>query len=240
MKEAKTALYESFACVAQALASPHRLVILDVLAQGERSVESLAREAGLSVVNASSHLQVLRRSRLVESRRSGTYVLYRLAGDDVLRLLRDLQSVARERLTDVEVALCRYLEHPEEFSPVPADELLERIRTGEAVVIDVRPPEEFAAGHLPGAINVPPDELEHRLPTLPEGRVVAYCRGPYCVYSIRAARWLRQHGVEAEVLEGGLPDWRLQGLPLEGVDEQVVEVVREVLASFHDPFTPPA
>lgn len=213
---AKTALYDTFATVAQAMASPHRLVLMDVLAQGERSVELLAREAGLSVANASAHLQVLRRARLADTRREGTYVLYRLAGDDVLRLLRGVQSVARERLADVGAAMRDYLEGPDEFAPVPAQELLERLRTGDVTVIDVRPPEEFEAGHLPGAVNVPPDELERRLADLPPGqRVVAYCRGPYCVFSLRAARWLMERGVDAEILEGGLPDWRLQGLPVE-------------------------
>lgn len=220
-ESSKRALYDTFATVGHALASPHRLVLLDTLCQGERTVELLAREAGLSMASASAHLQVLRRARLVDTRREGTFVFYRLSDEDVFHLLRSVQSVARRHMADCEAALRDYLEDPDEFEPVPAADLLKRLRAGEAIVLDVRPTEEFLAGHLPGAINIPPDDVEERLAELsPDRPVVAYCRGPYCVYSVRAARILRARGVETNVLEGGLPDWRAQGLPVErGVPE---------------------
>ena len=214
--QAKRALLEQFARVAKALAHPNRLELLEFLAQGERTVESLARAAGLSVANASQHLQQLKQAGLVASRRAGQHVRYRLADDDVVALMAALRGVARRHLAEVDRIVEAYLAARDTLEPVPATDLLERIRRGEVTVLDVRPPEEYAAGHLPGAVNIPLEELERRLGELPRDReVVAYCRGPYCVLAWEAAGRLREKGIPARRLEGGLPEWRLAGLPVE-------------------------
>ncbi|HHQ42203.1 MAG TPA: metalloregulator ArsR/SmtB family transcription factor, partial [Chromatiales bacterium] len=208
--QAKRALLEQFARVAKALAHPNRLELLEFLAQGERTVESLARAAGLSVANASQHLQQLKQAGLVASRRAGQHVRYRLADDDVVALMAALRGVARRHLAEVDRIVEAYLAARDTLEPVPAIDLLERIRRGEVTVLDVRPPEEYAAGHLPGAVNIPLEELERRLGELPRDReVVAYCRGPYCVLAWEAAGRLREKGIPARRLEGGLPEWRL-------------------------------
>jgi rhodanese-related sulfurtransferase len=209
---AKRALFEQFARVGQALGSAARLELVDLLAQGERSVEDLARAAGLSVANASQHLQALRRAGLVEARRDGPRVIYRLAGPEIVRLWSDLRSVAAARLGDVERAARQYL--GDEVEALGHDELVERLRRGDVVVIDVRPRVEFAAGHIQGARSVPIEELEARLAELPpDAEVVAYCRGPYCVYAHEAVRRLRAAGHEARRLADGWPEWQLAGLP---------------------------
>lgn len=188
--------------------------MLDLLAQGERSVEQLAAAAGLSVANASRHLQILRRAGLVSARREGSYVHYRPAGDDVIALWLSLRAVAAERRGEVERAARDYL--GDEVEAIGRDELIGRLETGEVVVIDVRPRVEFAAGHIQGARSVPLDELEARLAELPDDtEVVAYCRGPYCVYAHEAVRRLRAAGRRARRLEDGWPEWRLAGLPHE-------------------------
>lgn len=208
----KRELFRQVARVGGALASGPRLALLDLLAQTERSVEQLAEGAGLSVANASQHLQVLRRAGLLASRREGARVLYRPAGEDVVRLWLALRDVAAARLGDVERAARDYL--GDGVEAIGRAELAKRLHAGEVVVIDVRPKVEFAAGHIQGARSVPVDELEARLAEIPEdAEVVAYCRGPYCVYAHEAVRLLRAAGRRARRLEGGWPEWRLAGLP---------------------------
>jgi rhodanese-related sulfurtransferase/biotin operon repressor len=210
----KQELFEQLARVGRALASGPRLAVLDLLAQGERSVEQLAEAAGLSTANASQHLQVLRRAGLVATRREGARVYYRTAGEDVVRLWLSLRDVASSRLGDVERAARDYL--GDEVEAIERDELAERLRAGEVVVIDVRPRVEFAAGHIQGARSMPIDELEARLHEIPEdAEVVAYCRGPYCVYADEAVRLLRARGLKARRLDVGFPEWRRAGLPVE-------------------------
>lgn len=208
----KAEIYHQFARIGRALASPARLEILDLLAQGEKTVEQLAERTRLQIKNASAHLRTLREARLVETRKDAPYVLYRLADDDVLRVLRSLQALGEARLAEVEQITRLYLDDPEGLAPVGADQLRSRLEDGSVTVLDVRPVDEFRAGHLPGAISLPVEELERRLSEIPRERpVVAYCRGPYCVYAIDAVKVLRRHGYDARRMEGGLPDWRLAG-----------------------------
>lgn len=211
----KSAIYQQLARVAQALASDARLHLLEYLAQAERSVEELAGMTGLSVANCSKHLQALRQVGLVTARKEGLRVYYALAGDDVAALLASLRVVAEHRVAEVERLLRTWLAHRDELEPVPAPELLERAKKGLVTVLDVRPAEEYAAGHLPGAINVPVDKLEGYLSKLPRRKeVVAYCRGPYCLMSFEAVEKLRKRGWRARRLENGLPEWRAAGLPV--------------------------
>lgn len=212
----KQALFAEFATVARAIGHPHRLEILEHLAQGERGVEALAERVGLSVANASQHLQQLRRAGLVTGRRDGKFVLYRLVDDGVLILLAQLRRVAERNLAEVGRILGGYFAGRDGLEPVSPDELLARAREGSVTVLDVRPADEFAVGHLPGAVNLPLDELEARLAELDPGQeIVAYCRGPYCVLSFEAVAALRAHGFTAHRLEDGLPEWRAAGRPLE-------------------------
>ena len=209
-------LFIQFARVAKALGSGNRLEILEYLAQGERSVEALARVSGLTVANTSQHLQQLRQAGLVESSKVGLKVFYRLSGDDVIGLLDALRGVAERRVADVEKLVNTYLTVKDELEPLPRQELLERVRDGLVTVLDVRPPEEYAAGHVPGAVNVPLSELEHYLKKLnPEQEVVAYCRGPHCVLAFDAVACLRERGLKARRLEDGYPEWKTAGLPVE-------------------------
>jgi len=190
--------------------------MLEFLAQAERSVEVLARMTGLSVANASQHLQQLRQAGLVEARKEGLYVHYRLAGDGVVRLLAALRAVGQERLAEVDRLVKLYLDSRDGLEPVPATELLQRARKGLVTVLDVRPAEEFAAGHIRGAINVPVAELRKRLNEIPRGQeVVAYCRGPYCLMAFEAVAELRRRGRKARRLEDGFPEWRSAGLPVD-------------------------
>ena len=212
-RTAKDELHEQFARVGRALANPHRVEILDLLAQGERSVEVLAARAAISVGLASAHLQALRRAGLVASRRDGNRVLYRLAGDDVYELLAAVRSVATGRLADAERAARAYMGEPVEA--VSRAELLERVRSGDSVVVDLRPAEEFEAGHIAGAISIPLAELEAHLAELPASvEIVAYCRGPYCALAPQGVALLRRSGRRARRLEDGFPEWRLAGLPV--------------------------
>ena len=212
----KTQIYQQIARVAQALASDARLQILELVAQSERSVESLASMTGLSMANCSKHLQALRQAGLVVARKEGLRVYYSLAGDDVSRLHSALRGVAEQRVADVERLLRTWLAHRDEMEPVPAAELLERAKNGLVTVLDVRPAEEYAAGHLPGAINVPVGKLESYLSKLPKRKeVVAYCRGPYCLMSFDAVETLRKRGWKARRLQDGFPEWRAAGLPVE-------------------------
>jgi rhodanese-related sulfurtransferase len=211
----KSALYAQLARVALALGSPGRLQILEYVAQGERSVEALAKMSGLSVANTSKHLQALRQAGLVSSRKEGLRVYSLLAGDDVVALVSALRAVAERRVAEVERLVELWLAHRDEMEPVRAAELLERAKKGLVTVLDVRPAEEYAAAHIPGAINVPLDKLESFLSRLPKRKeVVAYCRGPYCLMSFDAVDRLRKRGWRARRLENGLPEWRAAGLPV--------------------------
>ena len=212
----KSRLYEELARVGTALGAAGRLQLLEYLAQGERSVDTLAALTGLSVANCSKHLQALRQAGLVTARKEGLRVYYAIAGDDVVALYSALQRVAENRVAEVERLVRTWLAHRDELEPVPADELLQRAKKGLVTVLDVRPAEEYAAGHVPGAINIPIDQLRSHLAKVPKRReVVAYCRGPYCLMSFEAVETLRKHGLKARRLENGFPEWRAAGLPIE-------------------------
>jgi rhodanese-related sulfurtransferase/DNA-binding HxlR family transcriptional regulator len=214
-RQAKDALYQALASVAKALGNGRRAELVDVLAQGERSVEELAAEIGQTVANTSQHLQFLLRAGLVRTRRSGARVYYSLAGDGVGAAWRALREVAGEHVARIDELAAAYLGDRAGLATIGRDELLARMHAGEVVVLDVRPAAEYAAGHLPGAVNIPPDELEARLRELPEGQpVVAYCRGPLCAYADAAVRALTSRGRPAQRLVDGLPEWAAAGLPV--------------------------
>ena len=214
-RDFKDALFTQFAQVGGAFSSPKRIELIDLLAQGERPVEALAREAGLSVANTSRHLQVLKAARLVATRRDGAQVFYRLADPMVLRGYRALRELSETSLADVGRLVDTYFGSTDGLEPVEKEELLRRAREGDIQVLDVRPPEEFAAGHIAGAMSVPLAELEKRLADFPAGRlVVAYCRGPYCVLAAEAVKLLRKRGVDALRLKEGYPEWRDAGFPV--------------------------
>jgi rhodanese-related sulfurtransferase len=217
-RAAKTALFDAFARVAKALASGRRIELVDVLANGERTVEALAGEVGLSVANTSQHLQILRQAGLVGSRRQGTSVHYRLAGPEVFELWRTLRTLAASRLAEVERLAVAYLGGRDDLEPVTREELARRLEDGDdLVVLDVRPAAEYAAGHLPGAVSIPVGELRRRLADLPADReVVAYCRGPYCAFAHEAVELLREEGFAARRLEDGLPEWQAARLAVIG------------------------
>lgn len=211
----KDSIYEQFSRIGKAVSSPKRLELLDILCQGERTVEALAKETDLSVANASQHLQVLRAARLVETEKMGLYVSYRLADQMVCEFFLSMRVLAEKRLAEVEQIKRRFLEGREGMEPVDRDELLKRVREGAVTVIDVRPSEEFQAGHIPGAISIPLQELKRRLSKLPRDQeVVAYCRGPYCVLAVEAVEILRAKGFNAIRLEEGIQDLRAMGFPI--------------------------
>jgi rhodanese-related sulfurtransferase/DNA-binding transcriptional ArsR family regulator len=219
-RDFKNRLYGQFARIGKALASPHRLEILELLAQGERTVESLAAEIGLSLANASQHLQVLRQAALVDSRKQGLFVYYRLAGDEVSDLSRVLHRVAETRLAEFELLVRQQFGERVDGEGVSINELLKRARSKQVVILDTRPAGEYLAGHIPGAISVPVEDLKSRLQELTKGKAyVAYCRGPYCVYADRAVEMLRARGRRAGRLAGGFPEWRAAGLPVESGEE---------------------
>lgn len=212
----KREVFANLARIGTALSSPVRIEFLELLAQAERTVEQLAALTGATVANTSQHLQRLRQAGLIVGRKEGLYVFYRLAGDEVVGLLSGLGRVGEAYLAEVERIVRLYLSAKDNLEPVPAKELLERAKKGLVTVLDVRPTEEFAAGHLPGAVNIPIHELEKRLGELPKRReVIAYCRGPYCLMSYDAVALLRKKGRKARRLEAGLPEWRHAGLPVE-------------------------
>lgn len=214
-RDLKDPLYAQFARIGHAVASPVRVEMLDLLSQGEKSVETLAGETATSVKNASAHLRVLRHARLVETRRQATWVHYRLADDSVARFVRELQQLARGRLAEVEQVARRYIEDKDGFDAVTLPELRRLVRKGEVTVVDVRPRQEFDSGHIPGALSIPVAELKRRLRELPRKReVVAYCRGPYCVFSLEAVTLLRKRGFKARRTDDGLPGWRQAGNPV--------------------------
>ncbi len=211
----KNRLYDAWADTAKALASPKRVELLDLLAQGERSVEALARETGLTINNTSSHLTVLRAARLVETRKEAQFVFYRLADDAVVDLLRAVQALARRRLHEVDHLARTYLEGRDPLEPVDAAELRRRLESGAVTLIDVRPALEYENAHIAGALSIPLEELDERMADLPREReVVAYCRGPYCVYAIDAVERLRARGYDARRLTHGVFDWRRAGYPV--------------------------
>lgn len=224
-RRAKSALFDHLAVVGKAFGSAKRLELIDLLSQGERTVESLAREAGLGVSTASAHLQVLKLSNIVATRRDGTRIHYRLAGEDVAALYAAMRAVALEHSADVDRALASYLgmgsmgDSDADVEEVSREELLDRLAAGDVVLLDVRPPEEFAAGHIPGARSVPLGRLSEDLSTVTElaedADIVAYCRGAYCVLAHDAVRLLRAKGRRARRLEDGLLEWRTQGYPVE-------------------------
>lgn len=211
----KQELLRHFARIGKAVASPPRLQLLDLLSQSEKSVETLARQAGLSVTNTSNHLRALREASLVATRREGQQILYRLASPAVHRFLRSLQEIAYEQLAEVRELVRDYLEDPEGLEPLDARRLHERMKEGDVVVLDVRPGDEYASGHIPGAVSIPLDELERRLAELPENReIVAYCRGPYCLMAVEATEMLRARNLSVRRMEEGVPEWRSLGLPV--------------------------
>ena len=216
-RAAKAELFDQFARVAGALASGRRAEIIDVLANGERTVEELSRQVGLSVANASRHLQILKEAGLVASTRDGTRIRYRLASQAVYQFWVGLRSLTAELAPGIERLVAAYLGARDELEPISKDELLSRLRSGKRiVVVDVRPVEEFMAGHLPGARSIPLEELENRLAELPRRReIVAYCRGPYCAFAPEAVRTLRRHGYRARQMSDGLPEWAAAGFRVE-------------------------
>ena len=211
----KQQVFAGLAQIAHALAHAHRLELLEHLGQGERSVEDLAARANLTLANASRHLQLLRRAALVEGRRAGKRVYYRLAGDEVVvGLLAALGRVGERNSAEIARVMASYFRARDEFELVSRDELLDRLRCGAATILDVRPEDEFASGHLPDALNIPLSQLERRLSELPpDQEIVAYCRGPWCVLSFEAVALLRQRGYHARRLEDGFPEWKTAGLP---------------------------
>ena len=212
----KQAIYAEFAAVARALGHAHRLELIEHLAQGKRTVETLAQRTGLSVANASQHLQQLRRSGLVASQRDGRYVMYRLSDETVLTLFSSLREVAERNVAEIDHIVRSYFAERDDLEPVSRETLLDRLREGQVTVLDVRTADEFAIGHLPGAWNVPIETLEQRLEELdPNQEIVAYCRGAYCVLSFEAVAALRERGFNVRRLEDGFPEWRAAGLPVE-------------------------
>ena len=213
----KGGIFGQLARIGGALSSAVRLQFLELLAQGERSVEELSNMTGTTIANTSQHLQKLRQAGLVVGRKQGQHVFYRAAGDDVAQLLGALGAVGKARIAEVQQIVRLYYASKDEFEAVAPGELLERARKGLVTVLDVRPPEEFAAGHVPGAVNIPIEQLGRRLRELPKGKeVIAYCRGPFCLMSFDAVQLLRKRGLRARRLQDGMPEWRLAGLPTEG------------------------
>jgi rhodanese-related sulfurtransferase len=211
-RQFKDFIYEQLSRIGKAISAPKRLELLDLLCQAPRTVEALAAQAGISVANASQHLQVLRAARLVDATKRGLFVEYRLADDEVCRFFLATRGIAESRLSEIEQVTNAYFEARGALEPLETEELLRRVHSGEVTVVDVRPVEEFEAGHLPGAISIPVGELEERLDELPPGKdVVAYCRGPYCVMAVEAVELLRGRGFEAKRLEIGVGEWRARG-----------------------------
>jgi rhodanese-related sulfurtransferase len=219
-REFKDQLYAQFARIGKALASPQRLELLDLLAQGERTVEDLAREVALSVANASQHLKILRQAQLVETRREGLYVYCRLADPAVSDLWRSLRTVGERQLSEIDRLVDVYMRQPHHLEPISRKVLATRMALGEVVVVDVRPPSEYRQGHIAQARSIPVDELESRLAELPATReIVAYCRGPYCLFADEAVDILSAHGFTATRYEEGYPEWAAAGLPTDRSDQ---------------------
>lgn len=214
-RRTKDLLYEQVSRIGKALSSPKRLELLELLAQGEKTVDAMAAEAGIDIKLASAHLKVLKAARLVEARRDGRFIAYRLSGDDVSALWVNLRTVAEEHLVELRVAMDRLFAAPEKLDAETRRSLLEKARRGEVVVIDVRPAQEYETGHLPFARSLPLSELKQRIAELPADRdIVAYCRGPFCMMSAEAVQLLREHGYRAHKIADGTPEWQAAGLPL--------------------------
>ena len=215
-RKTKDLLFEQVARVGKALASPKRLELLELLSQGENTVEALANEASIDIKLASAHLKVLREARLIEARREGRFIAYRLSGDDITSLWLSLRTVAEKHLVELRVALEQIFAAPERLTAESRTGLLEKARRGEVIVIDVRPEVEYRAGHLPGARSLPLAEIERRLAELPADKeIVAYCRGPFCLMSDEAVRLLRERGFKAHRITDGVAEWAAEGLPVE-------------------------
>ena len=216
MSSLKQYINEQLALIAQGLASPQRLEMLEYMAQSERSVDELSQLVGLSVANTSQHLQVLKQAAMVVVRREGKRRFYRLTGDDVVTLVSSLRKTAEIHLAEVERLMQSYITHKDALEAISAEELLERAQQGEVTVLDIRPEKEFAAGHLPNAINIPPDEVAQRISELDSHQtIIAYCRGPYCLFSYDAVKLLQEKGYSAQRLEDGFPEWQAAGYPIE-------------------------
>lgn len=212
----KDSIYEQLARLGKAISAPKRLELLDLLCQGPRTVEALAEQAAISVANASQHLQVLRAARLVDAEKKGLFVEYRLADDEVGRFYVAVRGLGEARLAEMAQVARAYFEQRGALETVAGDELLRRVRAGEVTVLDVRPAEEYRAGHIPGALSMPVEELKSRIKQLPKGReIVAYCRGPYCVMAVEAVELLRKKGFQAHRLEQGVLDFRARGWRVE-------------------------
>lgn len=208
----KDGIYAQFARIGKAVSSPKRIELLELLCQGPRTVEALAGQAALSVANASQHLQILRKARLIEAAKQGLFVEYRLADEGVLRFVHALQRVAKARFTEIDSVMQAYLKSRAAMERVSGDELMRRVRNREVLVLDVRPVEEFRAGHIPGARSMPVSELKRRVAELPRDKeIVAYCRGPHCVMAIEAVELMRRNGLHAVRMEHGVMDWRMRG-----------------------------
>lgn len=215
-RKVKDRIYEQFSRIGKAISSPHRLEIIDILAQGEKAVEGVAKALSIPIANASHHLQAMRAAGLVEARKEGTFVYYHLADPDVFELIRTIRTLAERNFAEMARILRTYFHSRDELEPIGRNELLDRARAEEVVVLDVRPPEEYRAGHIPGAVSLPVDQLERRLTEIPPNKeIVAYCRGPYCVMAFQAVQKLREHGRLARRLVDGFPEWRAEGLPVE-------------------------
>lgn len=216
MQSPKREVFQQLARIGGALSSGVRLELLELLAQGERSVDQLAALTGATVANASQHLQKLKQAGLIVARKQGQFVFYRVAGDEVIGMLSALSKVGEAHVAEIERIVRMYFFSKDEFEPVPPSELLDRARRGLVTVLDVRPPEEFASGHVPGALNIPVEQLARKLRDLPKGKeVIAYCRGPFCLMSFEAVQLLRKKGIKARRLQDGMPEWRSAGLPVE-------------------------
>jgi rhodanese-related sulfurtransferase len=214
-REFKDSVFQHFAMIAQAFSSPKRLEIIDVLAQGERDVETLAQEVSMTMANTSQHLKTLKNARLVENRKLGVQVFYRIADNEVLSCWKGLQTLAEKRIAEIKEVTRMFFEERDGMEPISRDELRERIQNGDIIVLDVRPVEEYKSGHLPNAVSIPITELSHRLNEIPKDcEVVSYCRGRYCVLSAEAVVILRNTGRKALRLEEGFPEWREAGLPV--------------------------
>jgi rhodanese-related sulfurtransferase len=215
-RQFKDAIYEQFSRIGKAVSSPKRLELLDLLCQGEKTVETLSQETGLTVANTSQHLQTLKTARLVEAEKEGLYVKYRLADQMVCEFFRSMRVLAENRLAEIEMIKRRFLEGREGMEPVNKNDLLKRVIDGSVTVLDVRPVEEYHTGHIPGALSVPLGQLKKLLSKLPQDQeIVAYCRGPYCVLAVQAVEMLRRQGFKAIRLEEGVQDWRAMGMTLE-------------------------
>jgi rhodanese-related sulfurtransferase len=220
-RQFKDQLYEQFARIGKALSNPHRLELVELLAQGERTVEDLASEANLPIANASQHLQVLRASQLVDVRRDGLYAYYRLSDERVFRVWQALRDLGELQLAEVGRLVESFLQDRSPLQSISAEDLIERLEAGDVLVLDVRPEPEYRSGHIPQARSIPVDELETRLGELPRKKeIIVYCRGPYCVFADEAVALLQRHGYRARRLVEGLPDWQALNLPVETVMEK--------------------